>query len=93
MRAGALLAVAALLATTCVVHAARALDRNSALIGWSEEASSQRIVLSTSYGEVRFSLHVAAVRRVVMGITEASGGIVQHCGTACLRQYAQHPGG
>jgi hypothetical protein len=42
-----LVALSANLAT-----AARSLDRNSALIGWSEELSTQRIVLTTEYGKV-----------------------------------------
>lgn len=48
----AALVLCALLVAPNFAAAARNLDRNSALIGWSEEATTQKIVLSTQYGEV-----------------------------------------
>lgn len=62
-----------ILVTTLVIaaqltEAARNLDRNSALIGWSEELSSQRIVLSTSYGKVHciVASHACVVRYIAL---------------------------
>lgn len=48
----AALVLCALLIAPHLAAAARNLDRNSALIGWSEEATAQKIVLSTQYGKV-----------------------------------------
>jgi hypothetical protein len=47
------LTVAILLLATHPSTAARSIDRNGALIGWSEELATQRIVLSTQYGKVQ----------------------------------------
>lgn len=77
MRLCTLLAAAVLLVTTCVVHAVRDLDRNSALIGWSEEASSERIVLSTSHGEIRIkAFHdvAPATSKLVTDLARRGGG-------------------
>lgn len=54
MKLGASIVVAFLVCWLYLAAAVRDLDRNSALIGY-REVTLERIVIKTSYGEVRFN--------------------------------------